>query len=761
MSFLAIARMGGRQAPYENLPLNDFKGGLNTVLPPSKLRPNELYAALNVQYSQSFGLETRPGLIKYTATAFPAEVKYMEKCQIGATSYELAVTSEYKLYNIPANKIPSLLTTLVGDATILPFSGVAILMDGSYLKYYNGTSVLLCYDDGSGSRGFQVDQLGLTQNDSIIVGNATNTRVGVKFTTQTWDTGYTIPITRVSAYLKKVLAPTGTAVAKIYKVSDGSLIATSTTTLDVSTLVTSAYTLNEFEFDLSVGFALNTAYYAAIVYSGGDAANHILVATETKASGGNSSYYDGSWHDVTTESPVMGVQPGRPPKAKFGQVKASRLFLAGDTDNPGWVWFGNANSYLDFSTSNGGGSFGAVDGNANNYAVGALVAQYGNLYVFGTKDQPYLASLTGTSPTDYAIGQLFNGVWGTHRTSLSVVNDVWFTGLSGAQALSGVQEFGDLRTFTESESVKNIISQYFTSSAVCGYNPLQGQYFIKLAGYHKVLCGHTKNPVQSDNGTSYPWTEFAFTRERLTDTAIYKWTASGHGTNEYYAELLAGGDPSLQKPHLGVLNDRLITEGTVGSLTNLEWDYADNDTLGYSTVYIRLDAGDPDVAGYEITTILEPYAFGSWDEKFFVAGDNGHIYYFSPTITRDNGIENRYLVATSYISPPFGTICLERYSLKAFSQLGADIDLSVYKDYSTVTAAATQSLNVADSVTVADLDEVEVRDANFVITTEPDELWNWLNINAKAFMIVLHDFSTRNTPIYFDGIYLETRSVGR
>lgn len=84
----------------------------------------------------------------------------------------------------------------------------------------------------------------------------------------------------------------------------------------------------------------------------------------------------------------------------------------------------------------------------------------------------------------------------------------------------------------------------------------------------------------------------------------YKWTASGSGTAEYYCELLAGGDPSLLDPTTRggvILNGSASTNGTMGSLSAGEWDYGDNDTLGYSTIYVRLSDGtDPDgkASGY-------------------------------------------------------------------------------------------------------------------------------------------------------------------
>lgn len=77
--------------------------------------------------------------------------------------------------------------------------------------------------------------------------------------------------------------------------------------------------------------------------------------------------------------------------------------------------------------------------------------------------------------------------------------------------------------------------------------------------------------------------------------ADYKWTASSSGTSEYYLELAAGGDPGITEPADVLEDGEAMTAGTAGSLTASQWDYGDNDTLGYSTVYVRLaDGADPD-----------------------------------------------------------------------------------------------------------------------------------------------------------------------
>ena len=89
------------------------------------------------------------------------------------------------------------------------------------------------------------------------------------------------------------------------------------------------------------------------------------------------------------------------------------------------------------------------------------------------------------------------------------------------------------------------------------------------------------------------WTEIVGSQYVLSGT--YQWTASGSGTNEYYMEANGGGDPSVSEPSTLMEDGTPMTVGTLGSLAAGEYNYGDNDTLGYSTIYVRLsDGADPD-----------------------------------------------------------------------------------------------------------------------------------------------------------------------
>lgn len=78
-------------------------------------------------------------------------------------------------------------------------------------------------------------------------------------------------------------------------------------------------------------------------------------------------------------------------------------------------------------------------------------------------------------------------------------------------------------------------------------------------------------------------------------SSSFQWTASSSGTNEYYLESDGGGDPGVSEPKVVYEGGTAIPSGTAGSLSTGEWDWADNDSLGWNTVYVHASGGvDPD-----------------------------------------------------------------------------------------------------------------------------------------------------------------------
>lgn len=80
-------------------------------------------------------------------------------------------------------------------------------------------------------------------------------------------------------------------------------------------------------------------------------------------------------------------------------------------------------------------------------------------------------------------------------------------------------------------------------------------------------------------------------------TAALRWTLSvAGGAGVYWVELAAGGDPTITNPQVVRENgDDMRRASALASLRKGEFIYGDFDTLGFSTIYVKLsDEADPD-----------------------------------------------------------------------------------------------------------------------------------------------------------------------
>lgn len=908
----AIKSKQREEIKYNTLISGPWPLGLNTILPPASILPEELSIAVNVKMLPLGNIETREGLTRYTTSVLPQAASCMayfpfevelgnvrewtdtadrewantadrEWAEIPAVSGkdELIVTQpDNKLYYLSDAKAPVEITTLEGNATIIPLGDKAVICDGSFLKYWDKATdtVKILYDNGSGVNGYQHDNTGLTEDTQIKLYNGNNTKAGVKFEAQYWDSEYTIPILMVEAYARRVGSPTGNVGCELYT-NAGVLVSTSTTTFSSATISDTPEKL-EFVFD-SGSLSPQTLYWAVMTYSGGDVSNYVQLECNTVASGGDGKYYDNvpSWQDDALKLTLMAIKPGRPPRGQFGIVDDNRVYVAGDPYNKGIMWYSNVgtNGVFDWSTSDGGGYVGAIDANMANFPIGAIISLYGNIYVFGQESQPYLCKLTGDSPSSYSLPLLFQKIYSTHKTALEVVNDIWFANESGVNALSGVEQYGDLRTFNESETVEDRIVDYWTDDdAFAGYYGATGQYFLKLKGYPRCLVAHTKLPIPDKRGRiRYPLTDYVFVKKELS-SATYKWalvekitngnmeldanwndygspsvnersneqahggtysrkftgaynagiksdtfttvtgqeytgelwiypvdctefgifikcgdnsgssygaygvsgltantwnkyeftyteTAGGSGAyialykantyyiddisiilpDNYYVELATDGDPSLTEPPYLLLDDSIATAGTLDDLADHEWAYGDNDSLGYSTIYIRDDSGDPDVTGIKIFTALEPTAFANYRNKFLIAFDDGYIYKLDSSVQADNSVTVPYVIGTKLTKSSFNDVCLEEYDVLCSSNATTTIELAVYDERVSV-----DTLHSVDAHT----------NKSISIDTRTDGI---LNANYKEFMSVLHNIGLNGKSLKISGIQFLARLLHR
>lgn len=532
--------------PEKTISWDALKFGINRQKSDKQLLAGELYSALNFFYNDFGYLETRPGLAKVTTSAITgpnADIVQIVRAPVskpslygtatyGSSAYgyaasvnfTLLVTKDHRIYYLNSAGVPTAIGahyTADGDCYIVAFDEMAVIMDGDYLKYWDGNDLKLAYDDGSGTAGFMFDYTALDQDSTRDLYSGTNTKCAAIYTTPAFNAnGLTIPLTQINAMLSKSGSPTGSVYAKLYATAAGAPTGAALATSDAIDVSTLAATAAEIEFTFSGSYyqmASGTAYAVSIEYAGGDSSNYLQVH---KSNDSNIEYYDnGSW-TVGTHQPLFAMKPGLPPRADFGLVAGNRLFLK-DPTNPGRLKYSNADTLFDWSTPNGGGYIGVIDDNSNTFQLGGMATFYGDIFLIGNTSDPYICKLLGVNdgPSAFSVVQLGQRVSSHHNVMVSAMNDIWFASPSNAYAISGVNMYGDIRTFAPGDPVQATIQAYFDESAFAAYWPDAGLYLLKLDGYDRVLAAHTKHVARDATGRIvYPWTEFEF--KNLTPTSF-------------------------------------------------------------------------------------------------------------------------------------------------------------------------------------------------------------------------------------------------
>ena len=471
-----------------------FPYGLNTNLEPSLLSTKELAEAVNVMFRPQGKLVNRPALVRVTDTAIgtPTDRK---TANLLSGQYVFSADTSGKIY-YDVGSTPTLIGTVSGEPFLLPYKGAVLIMDGSYLKYCTDTSeIKIAYD--AGGSGWQYDVW-----DYETDGAVTGASIGVSFTSQSWDSGYTIPITKVEF---KIIGTTASASVTVkLKKTDGTVIASKALEESISTTNVLEYFVTFTDDDITEEMDPGTQYYCVLEGTDFELQYHTVSA--------DGRYYDGTSVDPTKD-PLMRIYPGVPPKASFGVITgkdaAARLFIL-NPDEPGRVYFGNM-SYLDWSTDNGGGWVGVIDDDKNSFKVGSLGMLFGVLYVYGDKSNPYLCALSGSEPNQFSITSVFQHASASTKTLINANNDLLNASELGMSKLKGVQESGDVRTYPITERIQDKIVEYWSDEAFLGFDPKYGHVLLQLPNYSRVLVANTKFPFTEpgqETRTSFPWSEF-------------------------------------------------------------------------------------------------------------------------------------------------------------------------------------------------------------------------------------------------------------
>ncbi|MDQ6963942.1 MAG: hypothetical protein Q9M13_03370, partial [Mariprofundales bacterium] len=313
-------------------------------------------------------------------------------------------------------------------------------------------------------------------------------------------------------------------------------------------------------------------------------------------------------------------------------------------------------------------------------------------------------------------------------------NDVWFADDDSVWALSGVQEYGDVRAIDVAMSVSNWLSQ--SPVREIEYYPELG--VIVVLTQDKVLVVNTKAPVPDQMGTLlvYPWSQWEFYKHDLADAASWEWHQSSAGSTIYYLTGPSGADPGITQPEAVRADNLLLSQvTTMSELTRWTWFFGDADALGFNTIY--LDAGDVPTDVYmNINTVLHPSALTA-DTSSLIFSSGMEVYRMDRDAHLDNGVVDLLATARTSLAPiPSRTGLIRKVRHDLASRKGAKIILDVYRNSSWLTPADSVALYIPlrDDVTVDEMGDVPVDDANAILSAEGQGAYRVLT-NVHAFSV--------------------------
>jgi len=518
--------------PEKVLSFGPWPDGLVTEVQPEQMSKSQLSEALNIIMIGYGSYRTRDGstLVCTECSGSPVQAGDIK---IGGTWYTIISDTDNKLYYNNSGTATAI-ATLEGDARFISFMGILIISDGSFLKSWDGTTLKILHDNGTGTSAYQVNKRTDVPTTNKPLGNGTITAVEYTFTTQAWTAGYTIPPTHIYATMYKVGSPTGTVTAKIKRTDDDTEMASKAISTTVADFVVDTDGL-EYEaiitsFDVSIELSPNTSYYISLEYTGGNSSNYVNVKA------------------IDTDNPQVSLKPGMPPKSAFAVVSKNKIYSMEGLDgtNPGWLWYCKAGDENDWSTSGSGGYIGAIDSSATSYPISGIAAWDEGVWVFGSPRQPYLGKLTGDIPADYQIIDSKQKVSGDYKSIIVTPDDIVFAHPSGVDFLTSIQEYSQIGVTTQTDNIRKTIQKYFTSAAVAGYDPQWGLYLLKMAGTDDIYVVHTRSKsVRYKGKRSYSFSPC--TRWRYNVGANESVTCFGSGDGYMYVGTDAGSLYKMDK----------------------------------------------------------------------------------------------------------------------------------------------------------------------------------------------------------------------
>lgn len=625
-----------------------FTDGLNTDVSALLLPTTALSRCRNMKYAVNksvdgqnvIGLQKRQGTTKITGSVVGSAI-LATTYYVADAHYIVATASE--IYELNSSTfVPDKIGDISGIPTFTEFHGKLIIHDSGVTKAWNGTTfeTLNClYNDeiietGDGST---VKFAGSFAHPVVRAG-ATPYFVTIDFTDTTSkqivdDGNGRLTGNISSTVVKDITAATKAANCEItatsHGFSNGDIVniqsAGGMTQINNLSFVIANVTTHTFTL------GVNSTDYTQYTNGGTASANAIKYTT-----GAYTFTADGA-PDNTTSVYATYEKAGGAPKSKAGVVRASRLYVWGDTDNPSRLWYSGPNDEDGWDTTSSGGYL-DVDPQ-DGYSLTGV----GNFFQSLLLVKGYSISRLDNFPGDttFQVEPLHKDIGSlSYRTISMDAEFLSFLSFQGWLGFSATTSFGDIqRTVNLSERFSKTAVRYANTSAYADYNQQDKQMWI---AFH--------------NGTSYLPDIYVVDMTGGLQMSFYQF-AFGHTCFKYVnGEMLIGGsDGNLYRL---VNNDSTFLDNGVSyaSTTSFATAYSDFD-LPFSRKHnkrINLSVTAP--AGFTCTFNLyknkqyipfhtETLTFAKNFGNMYITPDGGHYYIYD---------------MTGYISPPADYLSLSR-----------------------------------------------------------------------------------------------------
>lgn len=486
--FKNIAQNARAPQPIVDEAYIGFPHGLRTSVPKAMIRPTELAECINMQVNRGGQLQSRAGLRKLNTTSL-GKIISLASCRIAGQVVNLAQTADFVIHRVLADGSSVVIGTAEDKADIKGYNGYAMIADGGYLKYIDDSlTIKLAWDGGSAYSATMFNNLSSAVTGSIDYTEAKEDKV--TFTTPSWPDGLVLELTKIE--LKLGRAGTGGSavlVVAVYRSSDDQLTAQSTLSADdITQLAPDPGDFHTFNLNTQQPVLPNTSYYVTLRRDTYDTTDYV------------------KWYTTSGSSPLASVSPGLPPKGKHLLLHNRQLWLYGAEGKEGTLFYNNYSPF-DWSTENFAGYLTTLDSDQATYPIGACVSYFGNMFVYGTQRWPYLLVLSGSGAQMNLIDQ-HQPLWSSPAMVTDVLNDMWSLNQGGVSSLTGVNMYGDVRTYSESFAIDDQIEKLWSEDSFAGYYVDRGQLIIAVGS--KIFAGHTKAPTEGINRVRYPWTEYQF-----------------------------------------------------------------------------------------------------------------------------------------------------------------------------------------------------------------------------------------------------------